>query len=218
MKGSDETQARGDVRELEQRVIAMGNMVESLFADSVMALVESSPGMVPGMRAEDCRVHEQWLEIDRLCIQLLVEKQLEGEQIRFVWAAARIATDLKRAADESFRIGEALRSCVPEYPPNSKSLASVPALAALTQSMLSDAVEALVNRDAVEAGTLHLLARELTSQAAETANEITQGLTTSEIGAPVGAACLSVAQRLQRIADEVVDISNQVGHLYRRPQ
>jgi phosphate transport system protein len=218
MRAPDDKQVHGEVRELERRVIAMGNMVESLFADSVMALIESSPGMVPGMRAEDCRAHEQWLEVDKLCIELLTAGQLEADQIRFVWAAARIATDLKRTADESLRIGEALRSCVPEYPSMSKPLASVPRLAELTQSMLGDALDAFVNRDAVQAGALHLVFRELASQTAQTVKAITQGLTTSEIAAPLGAACLGVAQRLQRIGDEVLDISNQVSHLHRHTQ
>jgi len=218
MNATEDKPAKAGLEELERRVIAMGNMVESLFADSAMALIESSSATVPQMRTEDRRAHERWLEIDKLCVELLTMGDLTAEQVRSVWAAARIAGALKRAADESLRIGESLRSCLAAGAVEATSLASIPRLAALAQSMLGDAIEALANRDAAEAATLRQTFRELTSLSSLATQELTERLTAGEIGMPVGAVCLGVAQRLERIGDEVLDISNQVNHIYRQNQ
>jgi len=206
-----------ELKRLERLLITMGNMVESLLADSVMALVEGSPPLMPGIRREDCKAHEQWLEADKLCLELLASGKLEPAQVRFVWAADKIATALKRTADESLRIGESLCSCA-DSSPTAGALSATPRMATLTQSMLSDALEALVNRDAVEAAALHLVSRELASLNGQATRELTEGLAGGRIAVPLGAACLGAAQRLARIGDEALEISNQVSRLYRHNQ
>ncbi|MCK4373944.1 MAG: hypothetical protein KAX19_01405 [Candidatus Brocadiae bacterium] len=212
-KPMDERQVRGEVQELERQLIAMGNMVESLFADSVMALVERTPGVLPGLRAEDCRAHERWLEIDKFCTELLINGELDPEQVRFISAAIKIASDLKRTADECVRIGEGVRSCELDSLATAGSLASIPPMAALTQSMLSDAIEAFIRRDAAQAAALHLVFRELASLNGRAVKELSEGIAGGEIPAAVGAAFVGVAQRLERIGDDVLSIANQVRHL-----
>jgi len=202
---------------LERLLVAMGNMVESLFADSVVTLIEGSPALMPEMRQEDCKAHEQWLAIDKLCVELLADTSLEPEQVRFVWAAEKIATALKRTADESLRIGQTLRSS-PGSPPAAGSLSTTPRMATLAQSMLSDALEALVNRDPVEAVALHLVFRELASLKSAAGRELTEGMANGHVRVPAGVACLAVAEGLERVGQEVLEVSNQVHRLYRRNQ
>jgi len=211
----DKQQVRGEVQEVERQVIAMGNLVESLFADSVMALIERNPAMVPEMREEDCRAHERGLEVDRLCTELLTNGELAAEQVHVVWTAGKIISDLKRVADESLRIAEGLRSCQAESLAAAQALASIPGMAELTQSMLSDALEAYVNHDLTEAAAVHLVYRELAALHAQAADELSRGMADGEVAAPTGAAFIAVAGRLERIGQEALNIGAHVSHLCR---
>jgi phosphate transport system protein len=211
----DRPQVRGEVQELERQVIAMGNLVESLFADSVMALIERNLAMVPELREDDCRAHERWLEVDRLCTELLTNGELEADEVCAVWTAGRIVTDLKRAADESVRIAEALRLQEGDLLAGAESLASIPAMAELTQSMLGDALEAFVNRDAAEASGLRLVYRELAGLHEQAAIEVARGMTGGEISAETGVAFMDVAERLEHIGEEALNVAAQVNHLCR---
>lgn len=215
-EGMDEQQVRGELEELERQLIAMGNMVESLFADSVVALMERNPNVVPELREEDQRTHERWLEIDKLCVELLCNGKLGSDQIRFVSAAIKIAADLKRMADESLHLGEGIRSSALGSLPAAESLASIPRLAELTQSMLNDVIEAFINRDAGEAAGLHLVYGELAALRARSVDELGDGMLKGSIPIQLGIALVGVSQRLQRMGDEVLDISNLVCRLEAR--
>jgi phosphate transport system protein len=215
--GKESNSNTRQLMELERRLIALGNSVESLFADSVVALLERGPQTVEDLREEDYKAHERWIEVDRLCSDLLADAQPTREQVRFITASIKIAADLRRAADESLRIGESLRSCggaVLEAEPTD----SVPRMVGLTQSMLSDVIEAFLNRDVAEASGLHLVFRELTSLSNEAVTELSEAMQKASVEIQAGTALLSVAQRLERIGDEVLDISNHVSHLYREVQ
>jgi phosphate transport system protein len=211
----DSKQVLGEVEELERQVVAMGSMVESLFAEAAMALIEGSPGMVPDLREEDCRAHERWLEIDKLCTELLTNGELDPDQVHFVWAADKIATDLKRAADGALRVGASIRSCDPGSLPTAESLAGIPQMAELTQSMLSDVIEAFINHDAAEAGGLHLVFRELASLNGRTREELASAMSDGKLPVPLGLSLVCLAQQFEEIGNEVLDISNQVRQLHR---
>lgn len=210
-------QLSGGVQELERRLITISNMVESLFADSLIGLVEPNPATLE-LRAEDCRAHEQCLEIDKLCTELLTNGGLSAQEVRFTSAAIKIAADLKRTADECLRIGEEVRIHQLDSASTTESLASIARMAELTQSMLSDGIEALINRDAAAAAGLYPLFQELASLKSQAVEELTERMVEEEIAIPLLATFLGVAQRLERIGDEVLDISNQVRHLYPRNQ
>ncbi len=205
-----------DLRRLERHVIAMGNMVESLFADAVVALMDRNFQAVPELREEDYRAHERWLEIDKLCVDFLCDGNLDEDGVRFVSSAIKIAGALKRMADESLLVGGGMRACGPELPPAAESLAAISPMVERTQAMLSSVMDAFVNRDCEEAAGLHLAYRELALLDDRAVEQLGKGIMSGGITVQLGTEFVGMAQRLQRIGHEVLDVSNQVSHLYRR--
>ena len=94
-----------------------------------------------------------------------------------------------------------------------ESLATFPRLAELAQGMLRDAIEAFINKDPEQAGGLHLVFRELASHSAESLDLLISGMHSGELPVPVGAVFAGVAQRLERIGSEVLDMATQIRHL-----
>ena len=209
----DDQQVRGEIEELERQLIAMANMVESLFGDATMTLIERSPGATAELRAGDYRAHERWIEVDKLCTELLTNGDLNADQIREVSAVIKMALDLKRAAAEAVRIGVGIRAARLEGLTTTESLVTFPGLAELAQGMLRDAIEAFINRDPEEAGGLHMVFRELASLRAETTDLLARGMAAGEVPIATGILFVGVAQRLESFGSEVLDIANQVRHL-----
>ncbi len=201
--------------ELRQRLLALGNSVESLFADAVMTLLAGEGQSPDELRAEDCKVHEQCLEIDALCIELLTEDTLSAPHVRFVDAAARMSADLKRTADECLRIGQSLGGCAEALRRSSSPADSLVRLAELIQGMLGDGMEALVNEDATEAAALHLVFREVVDLQKRAAAQLAGAVSEQKLEPRCAVALGGVLVRLERIANEVLDLCNHVSHLYR---
>ncbi len=213
-KGTDRQETQKELDELERQLIEMGNMVESLFADSVVALMEKDWGAETELREEDYRAHESWLKIDKLCLDLLCNRKLKADQVRFVSAAIKIASALKRTADQSLHIGEIIRSFELESLPDAGSLAPVASMIELTQSMLGDVIEALVNHNAEEAAGLHLVSRELASLDAKAVDELGDAMLNGRVPVHLGTGLVRAVQRLQHVGNEVLDIANQLYHVY----
>jgi phosphate transport system protein len=211
MKGASnkETPHAADIAE---RLLALCNTVEGLFADAVVSFLDSAPRKADGLRTEDYRAHEQCMEIDRDCLALMASDEASAERVQFLAASMKIAGGLKRVADESLQVGRSLRECEPADFPEAGPL---PEMIELTQSMLGDVVEAFVNSDAKQAAALHLIFRELADLRERAEGELVGAMEAGRTDIATGTALHGVASRLLRVADEVVGIGNQVSHLYR---
>jgi phosphate uptake regulator len=213
-KTMDNKQARGELGELERQVIALGNLVENLFAESVMLIIDRRESEHVSLRAEDCRAHERVIEIDHLCLELLTRSELTEHQVRFVWSVGRMATDLKRTADESLRIGQgAMRAGLPELP-GAVDLDSLAQMVAMVQSMLGDCIEAFINRDTEEATGLHNSFRELANLSQQTRSQCKDLLESDLLGTEAAFELSHLAQRLLTTGEQILDIGNLVAHLH----
>jgi phosphate transport system protein len=211
-RSPDRQQTRGGVGELERQVVALGNLVESLFADSLVALIDANPGAVPGLCQDDRRAHERWLDIDRLSTELLTNGELESTDVQRIWAANKIATDLKHLADESWRVGDSVRLLSSEVLTPGRTPAPIARMAGLAQSMLGDAIEAFVNHNAAEAGALQSAFREVTAMKAQALEELSRAMASGETQVPAGVTLAGLVEHLEHIAGTVLDISTNVRH------
>ena len=65
----DAAQVSGELEALQQRLIALADLVESALAEAIVALVDDEPGAAEEARLEDYKAHGAWLELDGLRIR-----------------------------------------------------------------------------------------------------------------------------------------------------
>lgn len=209
----DTAQAQGELGELERQIIALGNLVENLFAESVMSIIEQRDLAGISLRAEDCRAHERVIEIDHLCLDLLGRGGLPGEQVRFAWSCGRIATDLKRTADESLRLAQGAHRANLEDLPDAVNLQPLARMVALVQNMLGDCIEAFINRDTAEAAGLHVAFRSLTELRSETVSMFRKHVQNDLVPLDSAFELMNIAGRLETTGEQILDIGNLISHL-----
>lgn len=199
----------GAAAEVQQRLAAMGTMVESLFAECIVALIDESPDLVSDMRAEDTRAHEQCLQLDKLCVEMLCGERPDPERARAALAAVKIAGALKRIADNALRIAEASQACGRDSVGVARSLKRLPRMAELMQGMLGDAVDALIRRRPEASTGLHLVLSEIRDAGygipEDLAGRILDGTMTPE----AAARFCQIGQILEQMGSEVLEIANQ---------
>jgi phosphate uptake regulator len=211
-EASPATTVVGSLSELERRLIDMGNLVESLFVGSVVALIDRTDEGMPELREEDCRAHERCLEIERAAAGVLAADGLEVAQVRFVLATVKIAGALKRAADEALRIAEGLRSCGAEDLGAARVPGAMSEMTALVQTMLGEAVASIAERRESEMEPLHASMRELAKLNVQALDQLVAGA--ARHGEHAVGVFLRAAQHLERIGHEALDVATQVRHLY----
>ena len=200
---------------LQKQLLSLAGIVESVFADAVVALIEGDISAANEARLEDYKAHQAWLQADTLAVDLLSTGRLTLDQVRFVCAGVKIASDLKLMADEGIRVARQMRSFPNGNVPPGPCTEVLPRMADIAQSMFSDSIESLVNEDATEAHSLHLVFRELSSLNRELQERVNEDLASDgKLPPPVGTCLVLVGRSLEAIGERALDIAGHVTHLY----
>jgi phosphate transport system protein len=202
-----------DLRELREKLLRMGAVVENLIAKSVRAVAERDVALAEAVKAQDGEVNRLEVEIDELCRKILALRQPAASDLRLITTAVKIVTDLERCGDLAVNIAE--RAIELAEAPPLKPYADLPKLAEAAQEQLKRALDAFVASDVAKAELVlrgddlldALYSRILGDALAymmEDARNIRRGL-----------GVLFVAKHLERFGDHAVNVAEMVVYMVR---
>lgn len=135
-----------DIRELKERVLKMGSMVEDAIRRAVRSLVDRDRDLAIGVIDGDAVINAHDVEIEEECIRFLAIWHPSGSNLRFVTTAIKIITDLERMGDLAVDICERGVELLDE--PQLKPYIDIPRMAEASQKMLKDSLDAFVAANA----------------------------------------------------------------------
>ena len=130
---------------LQQEILRMGALVEEQMARAIQSLTDQNLDLADQVVADDDRVDDLEMDIERRCLTLLALQQPLAGDLRTVSTALKIITDLERMADHAVDIAKVTRRIAPE--PLVKPLIDIPRMATLAAHMVRSALNAYVARD-----------------------------------------------------------------------
>ena len=197
-----------ELRQLQQRLLAMGGLAEERLRIAVAALVERDPRTLRRVIEGDEPINRLHLEIDERAFTLLALHQPMAGDLRAIVAAIKINTDLERVGDLAVNIGQAAERYL-LHPPV-KPLIDIPRMADIAQRMLHAALDAFVRRDTQLAQ--HVLDQDDELDALKT--QVFRELITYMLQDPNTVApsldLILVSRHLERIGDHATNIAEDV--------
>lgn len=134
-----------ELRNLKERILKMGFLVEAAIRDSIKALVERDSGLAGEVIKRDHQINALDVEIDEECIRLIAIRQPKAGDLRFITTAMKITTDLERMGDLAVDISE--RATELNEEPPLKPYIDIPRMAEISQGMLIDVLNAFMGKD-----------------------------------------------------------------------
>ena len=134
-----------ELKELRDRLLAMGGKVETAIAESVRAVTERDAERARKVKANDSEVNRLEVEIDGACRRLLALRQPAASDLRFITTALKIVTDLERMGDLAVNI--AVRAIDLAQAPPLIPLHDLSSMADIVEGQLKKALDAFVERD-----------------------------------------------------------------------
>jgi phosphate transport system protein len=131
-----------ELKDLRERVLKLGCMVEGAIRDSVKALVERDSSLAKEVIKRDHLINALDVGIDEECVRLIALRQPLARDLRLITTAMKITTDLERMGDMAVNIAE--RAIELNDEPQLKPFVNIPKMAELAQSMVRDALDAFV--------------------------------------------------------------------------
>lgn len=201
------------LRILREHLLRMAGRVEEMIADAIRALVDRDLDRARRTIAEDEKVDRAEIEADELCLVILAQRQPMASDLRFITLALKMVTDLERIGDLAVNICERAIDLAGEAP--LKPWHDVPAMAAIVQSMVRDAIDAFVAKDVDKARAVIERDNEVDDLYGQVFRDVLGIMRSDAATVERGIHVQSVAKWLERMADHATNLAEQVVFLVR---
>lgn len=201
-----------ELSELNAKILKMASYTHDSIYLAIDALKNRDKEMAKKVEDNDNIIDDMELEIDEYSVALLAKRQPLAIDLRFITTGMKINGELERIADLAVNIAHRVMDLCDQ--PSIPLLSSIPTLSELAIKMLSQSIDAFVNRDEKMARDVILLDK----QANELRNKVQKILVEDYISKDITTLSRSLslfllAQHLERICDHAKYISEDVVYL-----
>ncbi len=197
---------------LKSGVLRMGSMVEQAIGEAMRSLVDRNSELARQVIAADHQLNELHRQLREQSFMIMATQQPVARDLRLISSFQHMVLELERMGDHAVGISRgALRL---NDLPQLKPYVDLPRMAALTQSQVHDILSAVIEADQDRARVIaerddevdevyHTLWRDLVGYMVADSNNVERA-----------AILLFIAKDLERIADRVTNIAEDVVFLH----
>jgi phosphate transport system protein len=197
-----------ELQALRNRLLTMGGLVEERVHRAVHSLVHRQEEEAQRIIATDKEINDLQIDVDDRCLRLLATQTPLAVDLRLITSAMKINADLERVGDQAVNIAESVLVLIPQPP--LKPLIDIPRMAAISEKMIRDALDAFVKKDAELARDV--LRRD--DEVDELKDQVFRELLTYMMADPGtiqrALSLILISRNLERIADHATNIAEDV--------
>lgn len=198
---------------LRDKLLIMGGAAEKAIMLSMRALIERDSDLAERVVREDDAIDQMELEIDQMCVDVLVLKQPAAGDLRFVVSVARTAPTVERIADHAVNIAK--HALLLNNEPEIEARIDLSTMAKVVQDMLVDGLDAFTSGDPERAQATISRDDEVDALYDRLFAQMIEAMTRDSSTVSRGAEWLFVLKHLERIADYVTNICEQIVYMAR---
>jgi phosphate transport system protein len=133
------------IQALLERILLMGRTAESMMQLALRVLVERDESLAAEIFRKENEVNDLQIEVDDTAVKLTALQQPVGTDVRFLFMASRIATELERIGDQAVNVVQNAHYVLKASA--LKPLVDLPEMGELAERMVRTSLDALVAKD-----------------------------------------------------------------------
>ena len=200
-----------DLSRLKQEILVMGGMVEIATDLAISAIVDRRKDLAEQVTAGDDKIDAKELEIEDECLKMLALHQPVASDLRFIITVLKVNNDLERMGDLAKNIAERALALAAEPP--IAGAREFKAMAERVRRMVHECIDALVERDVDLAKKVCLDDREVDEENKRHFAALQAVMAKDPATIERAVHLISVSRHLERIADHVTNIAEDVVFL-----
>jgi len=204
----DEKTLRKRLKEIQDNVVVLADMVNVAIRCSVEALKNRDLALAQQIVADDLKINHKRFEIEEECILLLQTERLTEGDLRLVVAVFNIIVDLERIGDHAEGIAK-IAVMLGDKPPL-KPLIDIPRMAEKASDMLKRSIQAFISRNVEAARRIPCEDDEVDALYDQVYRELLIIMLGRATAISQATYLIWVAHNLERIADRVTNICERV--------
>lgn len=198
------------LEELNRLLIKMGALCESAIAAAVKSLHRADKELIESVRDSEREIDRMERDIEALCMRIIMRQQPVAGDLRMVSSALKMITDMERIGDQAADIADMAPYChLEEYPQLKEDISD---MAAVAVKMVTDSVDAFVNRDISAAKAVISDDDKADGLFIKIKGDIISMITEKSGGGEAAVDILMTAKYLERIGDHASNIAEWVEY------
>ncbi|MGI6129706.1 MAG: phosphate signaling complex protein PhoU [bacterium] len=134
-----------ELRELDDSLLTMGKEAETMLENALTALAQQDIKLADKVIEHDDIVDDMRFAVEKKCIELIATQHPAAKDLRRIFAAIAIASDVERVGDYSVDIAKIVKRL--PHQPFFKPLIDIPKMERAVAKMLREGLEGFVSRD-----------------------------------------------------------------------
>ena len=195
-------------KEIQDKVLAMGDMVAKEINRSIEALKKRDLKMAHQVIAADAKIDELRFAIEDRCIELVATQKPTTDDLRAIVSVLSIITELERIGDYAEGIAKIV-IMIGDEPPL-KPLIDIPRMAELTNEMIDKSLKSFVTRDVELAKRVVTMDNSVDGLYDQVFRELLTFMMVDPKTINRATRLIWVAHNLERAADRVTNICERV--------
>lgn len=196
------------ILEIRQKLVRMGGLAESMIASALRMLIERDDRHFRDVTEREEQVNALQIEIDDLAVRVTALQQPVGSDVRFLFMAARITSELERIADQAMNICQSAEHLL-KAPPL-KPFVDIPIMAEIAQRMVRDSLDALIRKDASIAERVLREEDKVDAFRDQIFRELLTYMMADPATIPRALSLILISRNLERVGDHATNIAEEV--------
>jgi phosphate transport system protein len=202
---------RREIDKLKQSLLLLCRMVEDQVESAVKALLDRDQTLAERVEQRDDQIDQREVEVEEECLRVLALYQPVAIDLRLIVSVLKINSDLERVGDLAVNIAHKALAVVNELQVAIPD--ALPDMAAKTQSMLHDSIDALVALDSKLAAGVCARDDEVDQLKRAIRLEVEDQIEINPRHLRPLLRLLAVSRNLERIADSATNIAEDVIYM-----
>jgi phosphate transport system protein len=200
-----------ELQRLSKMIVEMGGLAECQLAAAIEAVQERDSELAARVIEDDAKVDQIERELDNLAIRLLALRQPMARDLREIFVALKIASDLERICDYCANVAK--RSIALSQAPPVQPAHALPRMAHLALVLVKDVIDAYVEHDAEKALDVWNRDEELDEMYASLFREFLTYMMEDPRNIGACTHLLFMAKNIERIGDHATNIAENLYYL-----
>lgn len=200
-----------EIDRLKEKILTLGSKVEESLITAVQSVIENKIEIANSVIEKDDEIDKFEIEVEEDCLKVLALHQPVAVDLRYIVAILKINNDLERIGDLAGNIAELVimkQTAVP-----STTMFDFKTMATISQDMVRDSLEALVNLNTELAFKVCAEDDRVDAMYYKYRNEISDEILKHPEKAKYLIANLTVYRMLERVADHATNIAEDVIYM-----
>ena len=198
---------------IRETLLLMSTLTDRSLSLAVRAVVERDDKLADLVEASDAEIDQLEVTVDDLVVTYMATHGPIARDSRLMLIASKISSNLERVADQATTIARRARALNKE--PQLVSVTDIPVMAAMTQELLREAITSFVEGRFELAQALIPKDKEIDELNRHIAAKLVALMMENPANIARGVHLMTIAKAIERAADHVQNIAEEVVYLYK---